>query len=680
MKRLYIVLLLVFTTFMSGAILYATDDVYTVDWSMDFEQVSENVYESKVDLFGIRQQDWEFSIDFFNIEKLEFGKKDFYPPMESSSIDFTIDDIYYKEVPLSSTGKNIVKFEYDGLNPNTGTGQTVNYNIYLDGDLIGSYIFFHYDDHDYQDLGLQSPVTVYKFRVTGTPKTISPNTQLIEEPTFTNGGAVWHFEELEGAEERAYIHLQLFDVSTGSWIRTNEFHRFGKQLTSAVFDNTLEKSYKTINSPNGYGNTLYIEANGSTFAYSNVSSVKIVANRSKLQLYSNDFNYKLMDIETDFRIYFKRAIDTANDIKISSWADLPKSTQSYDDIGRFEDIESVTKVSLIQSLDKHHIRIKIGSIYYLAENILLPQKVLDQDKIEAYYFSTEEANFIWFFFNEVTTVPQSIRNDNWLIWNLDTGEWKQTIHTTIHGMPFYGGNNLQNYNTVYVDMAVPYPVDDIISIDVSFDYRYHYFFPSYYGEWQEDYVVSLISGEKSELNQPWWNFILGLNWVILYNEIEKTVNPDNWLRNQIELLEVDSVYKDNFLVFLQEQGSGTYTMNKVFPQGSSVYRLFLGQFERFGSNSVEVRDVIYTNVRYQYQGVDYTEPYPSQDTPDPAPTYPNDDGKTPGFLLKLWNWILKNPTTVITIIVIGAVSIFVLPILLNFMSKMKRAYKRYRRS
>ena len=97
------------------------------------------------------------------------------------------------------------------------------------------------------------------------------------------------------------------------------------------------------------------------------------------------------------------------------------------------------------------------------------------------------------FFNNVDTVAKSLVNDSWLIWNLDTGEWNQVIHSTIHGLPWYDKDVVFAPN-VYSDISIPYPIDDVISITVDFEYRYHYVFDirymsGYYGKWQAKQIV-----------------------------------------------------------------------------------------------------------------------------------------------------------------------------------------------
>jgi hypothetical protein len=679
MKRLYIALLLVFTSFISGAVLTASE--INIAWDNYFTEIEPGVYETIETKYVSKiSTEYDLYLNFFdNITKLEIGIKDLFPPFgstyflsatsEAKQVDFS--NARYHEFTGLTFNKSKYSFSYReaGLLSN----DILNYKFQVNESTPLELAV-------YMPSGTSSeyPISVYRFRVTGTPKERSTQTvDAIAKPEMINGGAVWHSEVIVSGVERAYVHMQIFDQTAGSWVRTSSDNTI-KTGINPTFDINLSNSFRFIKAPHGYSD-LMIDNNGQINSYPNVKSIKFEVNYAydnvnEIVIYDADFGVKLGSITDKTKVYWQKGIDTTFDVKIASWDELPKGTQSYNDIGSFEDIQDVSIASIIPKENGlYDVRVKSGNQFYLAQNISIPAKVQSYSDVYAYYFSTLEGGHIWFFFNEVDTVAKSLVNDSWLIWNLSTGEWRQVLHTTIHGLPWYDKNKTFA-PAVYTDISIPYPVDDILSITVDFQLSYHYPFSishmgSYYGEYQDKQVV-LTRDNTQTLEIKWWRFASK----VYYAAVKKVYGSvfDDKI-NEIEKLTVTDVYKENFITQLENRGSGTYTMANVFPPGSDVYRLFLGQYNKVGSDGVAVKDVTYSDFTYVYQGVEYSEPFPQQETPNPPLEYPEDEGKSPSWVFKIWLWILDHPGETITIVVIGAIALIFGPLIITLIVRWKNS-------
>lgn len=665
-----------------------------ITWEDYFTEITPGVYEEKETRYITNvTKEFELKAGFFsNITKIEIGVKDIYPPFEGdaclyceNSLDCVVNNSDFSDAQY---------FEFEGI---TLITQRFVVKYQEAGHLSGNVVNYTFtvNNQGARDLAMQmsmsadgafiDPITIFRFRISGTPKQrLNQTVDLVPEVTLLNAGALWHEERYVSGFERAYVYMQIYNGQ--KWIKTGLDNKIALTYDSR-FDINEFVSSRSIKAPHGY-NKLVINVGSNKYVYSNMTHIILVADGISVYIKDGDYGVKLKSVDAETQIYWEKTIDTSNDIVIAGWNELPLGTQSYNDISSFEAIEDATPVSLLVKEGGYYdIRIKIGDEYYLSQNTLIPSKVKGYQDVYAFYFSTREARFIWFFFNNVDTVAKSLVNDSWLIWNLDTGEWNQVIHSTIHGLPWYDKDVVFAPN-VYSDISIPYPIDDVISITVDFEYRYHYVFDirymsGYYGKWQAKQIV-LKKGATSTEEVGWWNWVL-VGYYAALKTIYNYATGNNIIDN-IENIDhiVNDDYKVNFINSLEERGSGNYTQAKVFPPGSSVYRLHLGTFNKTGSDGVEVKDVLYSNFTYEYNGVEYSEPFPQQATPNPLPEYSNDENRRPGFWFKVWMWIMKNPDLAITIVVVTVVVFVFGPFIIGMLGKWRRSLRklnsgRYRR-
>ena len=95
-------------------------------------------------------------------------------------------------------------------------------------------------------------------------------------------------------------------------------------------------------------------------------------------------------------------------------------------------------------------------------------------------------------------------------------------------------------------------------------------------------------------------------------------------------------------------------MAEIFPIGSTVSQIFLGQKDRTWSNGVEAKDVVVLEIRYITDGVEYSSVYPEQIIPDPDPTF----SEEPDFLTSLLNeiWKLASALYIIFCLIVGFIA------------------------
>ena len=339
--------------------------------------------------------------------------------------------------------------------------------------------------------------------------------------------------------------------------------------------------------------------------------------------------------------------------QIADWSELPSGTKPFNDYTAYEDFETDTNmivVDLIENGSNYDIYFDFGDDKFVAINVTLPSKVTSKDIVLTRFFATSDAKFLWFFFD---LNPSNPYNSDFLIWNLGTGEYQEVITGTVYGMPYVTGDGISTYNMVYTDLVIPWELDSIVQVTMSYQYRYHYLFTGY-GEWKTVSSQSLYEGALTATKAPWWNPFARLyyNWNPIANVVGIT---DLWDYEQIENItaDYDLDKKTEFVNFINEQAELTLTMNEIFPTGATVGKIFLGQFDKLGSNGVQIKDVVVMNIRYMTDGVEYSAVYPPQVIPDPEP--PFEDKLTALELLFNELWKIISSLYVIFCIVIGLI-------------------------
>ena len=131
----------------------------------------------------------------------------------------------------------------------------------------------------------------------------------------------------------------------------------------------------------------------------------------------------------------------------------------------------------------------------------MPSTVTDKTVKFVWYFATVDEKYLWFFYDLDYSNPM---NSDFLIWNLVNGEYRETITGTVYGMPYATGDGISTYNMLYTDLVIPWELESIVSVKMSYSYRYHYLVGGY-GEWQTVTSQDLFEGAKTDVNSPWWN-------------------------------------------------------------------------------------------------------------------------------------------------------------------------------
>lgn len=371
------------------------------------------------------------------------------------------------------------------------------------------------------------------------------------------------------------------------------------------------------------------------------------------------------------------------------WEQLPMTTSNPIDEneGGYGSSEFFHK-SYDETLDVHFydLLIKWDNQNYLIEDISLP--FMYGDYAKGYYYTYNDGNgldrYVWFF-GDRNGVPLSAPqyDASWIIWNLSDGIYKVSENKTIHAKPYTVGNGITTYNQLYVDIIVPWDITDMLNITLNYDYRHHYLISlgeSNYGAWQQvrgqmfvknpdDYEWYDLPENIGTVALPWWIDMTGVFNMIFAN------NPNSLIGRYLAVNEVEDItaeanadYKREYADYMIANGKTTvnYTVENIFMSDFKAYKIFIGQFDKTGSNGIQARDIAIVQTTVVSEDRPYTVIYPKLDAAtQPNPKVPGININLPGakdFLkelgAKIWELILTFWYVAILVIAGFGVALF----------------------
>ena len=351
---------------------------------------------------------------------------------------------------------------------------------------------------------------------------------------------------------------------------------------------------------------------------------------------------------------------------IYDWSEMPIGNN---DFSTYMDLyaipaseEMVTATIEATGNDKHNVYIDLESGSYVAMNMTLPEPVRNSNPPLVTYFATKDYKFMLFYLESKSNMIES----DYVLWNLTTSQYNMVTSGTVYGYPYVTGNGITTYNMMYVDFSIPWKIDDIISIELSYQYRYHYITGNY-GENQTG-SKTLFANAYTNVAMPWWSKYVSIS-MYAVSRLQETASYFGYNQIQNVTSSYDLTKKAAFVSFLNSNADDdvTYTLNNVFPTGSTVAKVFIGQFDRFGSNGVEPIDVVMMDIRWVTNGNEYSKPYPNQVIPNTPPVYPNDpvNPGNPLDTLLDWLWEMLSSVYVIFVVIIAygmmRLAMFVVP-------------------
>ncbi|MEM0173072.1 MAG: hypothetical protein QXI16_01035 [Sulfolobaceae archaeon] len=304
--------------------------------------------------------------------------------------------------------------------------------------------------------------------------------------------------------------------------------------------------------------------------------------------------------------------------------------------------------SIIELEDGYQIVTEINGVLYEINVDNLPIWLVQSKEV---YYTTDSSQNRLFFgfydgkypFYDSGSFDSNLLSNSYIAYNVFTGVYQRSEYDIVHAMLHTLGNTFTSSNQLYADIVIPHDIDTLSAITVSYAYKYKYLNGSTSNNWTQVNQQILLEGQTSYRTLPWYVDVL--RWT--------TPITKNWKRyhvNEIEeITNVSSDYKQDYIYWLKENGSGTYNITEIFVPQSRVYQLYLGQFDKFWSVGVFTKEFAVINYRYLFDGVEYSNPFPLTEAPDmPEPPSPSDWFWE--LIDKLWSFFLKYSWIIIVIL------------------------------
>ena len=334
--------------------------------------------------------------------------------------------------------------------------------------------------------------------------------------------------------------------------------------------------------------------------------------------------------------YYKVIIDGSEIINLSNYNELPTTYGNMNN-----GLDGVATVFISKISGNYQIQVNYDSKIYrlLVDNV--PQVIASSKKVH-YFTDKGQRYFVGFYetdngWIDNELVAEDVLNNSWILWNPITGSFTSTENNTVHVKLSARGDGFKNYNQLYAEVVIPHEIDDLLAIAVKYTYQHKYLFGNV-GNKITVHEQILLKGQAASQAQPWWNMFYGS--AALYGLIHWT-NKDI---SEIREITPDNKYKLDYVDWLEEHGSGTYSVQEIFTPQSKVYDLYLGAKDKFGSVGVFTTKFAVLSYRYEVKGVEYSNPFVITEAPPmpepPSPFDPLIEG-TKSLFEKIWAFIVK---------------------------------------
>lgn len=358
----------------------------------------------------------------------------------------------------------------------------------------------------------------------------------------------------------------------------------------------------------------------------------------------NKFNMQLKN-DDRFIVYYANAqeANTLEDLPITNGDKYPAN------------IQTIT--------GGYKVNISHGTSLYSINMTDLPVWLVNAKKIHYYTNELNDRLLVGFYngyypFRDHSNYQTNLLENSWIIYNLTTNNYRQSDYNTIHAKLSARGDGKLTHNLLYAEIVIPHRLDQLLAISISYSYKYRYLDGSKSKEPIKVEEQLLNKDYTKAIDLPWY-MSFATAWLgYAYNSVNRQTKYIS--EADIEEIQVDSAYKTAYVEWLEEHGSGQYSVNEVFPPGSKAYDLFLGQFNKMWSTGVWVEEFAVISYRYEVDGQTFSNPFPFTVAPpmDEAPSIlPDLKSPIENFLEQLWTFFLKFMWVIVIIAALVTINI-----------------------
>lgn len=299
--------------------------------------------------------------------------------------------------------------------------------------------------------------------------------------------------------------------------------------------------------------------------------------------------------------------------------DLPLGSSNFEDLETVDDFLALETFADVDFIEREtgvlDLFFNFGdNELYMYKDFIKPDALGNKAIQRMFYFSTKTDQFLWI----ITELNRDdILDSKYLLWNITDGTFKHITTGITYGMPYVTGNGISTYNMVYVDLVIPWRIDEIIWTKMSYTYRHHYLSGDK-GQWVDVVEKTYYEGAKTEIDMPWWS-----SWTKYASGAAAALILNNQSRDQIRDItnEYDLAKKTEFTEFINRKTDNNVPMTEIFKPRSTVINIFLGQHSKMWSAKLEVKDVVLIEMKYVTDGVEHVKTFEKIDQviPDPDP-------------------------------------------------------------
>lgn len=304
-----------------------------------------------------------------------------------------------------------------------------------------------------------------------------------------------------------------------------------------------------------------------------------------------------------------------NQTLFGSFDQLPETTGIYDKVAR--DKSANGEIGIVnfkeKSSNRYDIEIKLNDRVFVKRNAEIPYNRNAKKEFTGYYWTEKEDDkvnrFLVYYTDgsnkSLDKLRKNLENEKiepfkiQTIWNLTTGKFY-----TYDKIKTYGFISEISGNYFY-NLAIPIPMDDVILVDMDFDYTERFWFGIKKSN-HKNLVVRREETVEAHFHAPTW---LKLRTLLLSALMEKiSVKVDRIVPVEMTPeIKAEYINKFNEQLSKSKQNGKNQDLNylkesDVISGNSKYYRIYVQELSSFFSTSISFENIIINDVVYEHKG------------------------------------------------------------------------------
>lgn len=357
-------------------------------------------------------------------------------------------------------------------------------------------------------------------------------------------------------------------------------------------------------------------------------SIHVPLNYGQFSTANRNLNFSLIPGQYTIHGLFESVISDEDGIPVDHISEVPLTS------GTLADASELSKVGYVyfnhDSNDLYNTSIMLNGKQYNLGKIKLPGVTeLNREPISpGIYYSENGIQYLYYeFIDASSNIPINEQALSFIDDIDNVKGFRPFVSMNLTEETYVFTDKLKLYaayqdgvnGRAFVDVLFPMQLDDLLAIEMEYQFRWQVLFGLSYTPW-ETKKVARVKDEVVDMASTWQHVTnwLTLNPVTAIYDVVSTVSGWTSGNTIAPVLDLNQAYKNRYLETINNaqtsRGNETVTMNQLFTNDVSMYRVYLDTLSDIRYTGYQIHeDIAIMYVTYQYKGEIYHVDYEAID-------------------------------------------------------------------